>query len=210
MLAVLGLHKRLGGQQVLAGLSLQVDTGERLAIMGDNGTGKTSLMKILASVLKADRGQFSLDGLGNPMAKAWRQQSAYVPQELMLDPELSVAENLAFWSAMSPLTRAQRRSQYAEAVAHPLVRDFLEKKVKDCSGGMQRRAHMLAGLMGGRRLLLFDEPFTGADLQSQALMMEAMRRLSSEGSILVFTSHQADLAEALATRVLRLAEGRLQ
>lgn len=210
VLRVEGLDKSLGKQSVLKQLNLTAERGERLGIIGENGAGKTTFIKVAASVLKADRGRFFLNGAENPSSPRWKSQVAWVPQDIALDPELTVRDNLKFWTGICISDKSARREALDKAYRDPLVCDFLDKKVRSLSGGMARRANLCCAVFGTPALLLLDEPFAGADEDSLRIMRQRLLQLSEEGTCLLICSHDLPLLKNLCTRLLELKDGHFE
>lgn len=209
-LEVDSLNKSLGKVEILKNLSLSAETGQIIGLKGDNGAGKSTFIKILASVYKADSGRLSLGGVSNPQSKAWREQVAWVPQDIALDEALTVRDNLKFWAALSFLGRAERKKALNKAYTDPLIADFIDKKVSELSGGMKRRANLLSSIFISRKLVLLDEPFAGADAESCQLMEERIQDLAKEGALLILISHEAQALYRLSDRLILLKDGKLR
>lgn len=206
-LSLESVAKKIAGRDILCGVSFQANRGEILGIAGENGAGKSTLIRILASVLKADRGQFFLDGIRNPQSEEWKRKIAWAPQELALDTDLTVLDNLRFWAALSFQDRREAQKHVRSVQQNPLVSSFLQKRVRDLSGGMARRANLCASLMSPGRLILLDEPFVGADSGSLQMMEDALLQLKREGAAILLCSHDASVMNRLCDRVLLLDGG---
>ena len=202
-----GVQKKVGGRLILKDVSLQIEAGERLGLLGDNGAGKSTLIKVLASVLKADRGKFYLKGITDPSSRAWKEEVVWVPQDIALDPDLTVEENLHYWSLMSFAKVKDAKQAVEKAKKNPLVHSFLNKRVRDLSGGMSRRANLMSSLLAPGSLILLDEPFVGADRKSLEFMEAELIKLSENGAGLLICSHDQDMIERLCTRRLLLEDG---
>lgn len=208
-LRVEDLSKSWREHQVFTGISFCQPLGTIYGISGDNGAGKSTLLKILASVLSADSGTISFNGVSLQDLPAWRSLIGYVPQELALDGQLTVRENVKFWSALRGLDADIVRGNLEIAANDPLVADFLDKQIRKCSGGMARRASLVVGLLGAPQLLLLDEPFAGADKGSRALMLERLDALRTGGRTILITSHEQGTLEQISDRILYLQQGQI-
>lgn len=209
-LVVSGLTKTWAAHKALIDVSFQQETGSIFGIAGDNGAGKSTLLKILASVLPRDGGQVSFQGISLDDRSRWRGLVGYVPQELALDDRLRVRDSLLFWASARGFTRQERKAILQLAMADPLISDFLDKPVRDCSGGMARRVSLIVGLLGDPHLLLLDEPFAGADRDSRLLMINRLQQLKEAGRTILVSSHEDQVLDMLCDRILFLQEGRLQ
>ncbi|MGI6091005.1 MAG: ATP-binding cassette domain-containing protein [Saccharofermentanales bacterium] len=208
-LLVEDLSKSWREHRVFTGISFCQPLGTIYGIAGDNGAGKSTLLKILASVLSADSGTISFNGVSLQDLPAWRSLIGYVPQELALDGQLTVRENVKFWSSLRGLDADIIRGNLEIAANDPLVADFLDKQIRKCSGGMARRASLVVGLLGAPQLLLLDEPFAGADKGSRALMLERLNALRTDGRTILITSHEQGTLEQISDRILYLQQGQI-
>ncbi len=206
-LLVHNLTKALRGTKVLRNLSFDQPKGSIYGISGDNGAGKSTLLKILASVLVPDGGLVSFSGIPLSGRAGWRSLIGYVPQEVALDDRLRVRETLEFWAAVRGMPTSIRREIVETAASDPLVSDFVDKALRECSGGMARRTSLVVGLFGDPALLLLDEPFSGADAHSRSLMMERLRHLRDRGRTILIASHVENTLSTLCDRVLHLEGG---
>lgn len=206
-LYVRNLTKTLRGTQVLKNLSFEQPKGTIYGISGDNGAGKSTFLKILASVLIPDGGHVSFSGVDLSNKAQWRSLIGYVPQEVALDDRLRVRETLAFWAAVRGMPASTRRAIVESAKGDPLIADFIDKPIRECSGGMARRASLVVGLFGDPALLLLDEPFSGADARSRTLMMERLQHLRDRNRTILVASHVETTLATLCDRVLHLKDG---
>lgn len=204
MLTVRGLSKRWAAHHVLSNVSFLQPAGSILGISGDNGAGKSTLLKILATVLPRDEGEVFFSGISLDDRSKWRSLTGYVPQELALDERLRVRETLSFWSAARGFSKEERKQFLEVASQDPLISDFLDKPIRECSGGMARRVSLIVGLLGDPMLILLDEPFAGADRHSRTLMMERLDLLRARGRTILVSSHEDGVLESLCDSILRI------
>lgn len=208
-LLVEGLSKAWGAKQVFSDISFFQAAGTIFGIEGDNGAGKSTLLKILASVLSRDKGEVDFQGASLDNLSQWRSLIGYVPQELALDERLTVKENIRFWAALRGLEQREIRQIMLIAAEDRLVADFIDKPIKECSGGMARRASLVVGLLTSPQLLLLDEPFSGADQDSRLLMQKRLDFLRSQGSTILIASHDQDILKQICDHTLRLRQGKI-
>ncbi len=208
-LTVRGLNKSWSADKALCDLSFKQPEGTILGIAGDNGAGKSTLLKILASVLSRDSGEIHFRGVSLDDRSRWRAMIGYVPQELALDDRLRVRETLLFWAAAQGFSRSSRKYFLDTAATDPLVAGFLNKPIRECSGGMARRVSLIVGLLGDPLLLLLDEPFAGADGDSRELIKGRLDLLRSRGRTILVASHEQEILTSLCDRVLTLQHGAL-
>ena len=190
-----------GGPPVLAGISLAIGTGEIVALVGQSGTGKSTLLRLLAGLVEPDAGavQFRPD---TGMALSAR---GYVPQDYGLLPWLTAEQNTEIALLALNLPKAERRLRCAESLAMVGASAFVRRPVCTLSGGMQQRVAVARALVGKPTVLLLDEPFSSVDwwtrrgLQANLLSLLRTRDLS-----LLFVTHDVDEALRLADRVVIL------
>ncbi len=213
-LKVRGLSKAWSAHKILDNISFEQPQGSIWGIAGENGAGKSTLLKILASVLARDSGDvvFETDSFSVSLddLNSWRQLIAYVPQELALDDRLTVRETLLFWTAARGISASEGKEQIRLAAADPLIADFLEKPIRECSGGMARRVSLIVGLLGDPQLILLDEPFAGADDHSQELMIERLNLLRSGGKTILLAAHEGELLKKLSDQILYLHDAKVR
>ncbi len=189
VISVAALRKQFGGRTVLDDLSFAVASGEILGLVGANGGGKTTMLRMLAGLLPPDAGDGSF--LGKPLfRRSNRRHLGYMTQRNALYPDLSVAENLAFRAAVHGIDRA-RVAGAAEAYG---ISDVLGQRVSALSGGWARRVEFVATVFNKPKLLLLDEPTAGLDVVTRRDMWRWMAALAGEGCAIIVSTH--DLIEA--------------
>lgn len=191
---------------MLAGVSLRVGRGRIVALAGPNGAGKTSLMRAIAGRLRLDAGTVIIDGQSPTRARA-EGRLGVVPQDIALYPHLSVRENLALLGRLAGLPGRQLRSRVDEGLGWAGLADRADALVRTLSGGMRRRANLVAGVLHRPALLLLDEPTVGVDEESRARLHTLLRSLGAEGIAVLVATHDLDEAAVLCDDVVVLAEG---
>ena len=208
-LAVRGLSKSYGKENVLRGVSFSLLPGCALGVCGSNGAGKTTLLHLLASVLQPDSGVITLFGIQAGRSRAYRQKIGFVPQEIALSPRLSVRQNLEFWAAANGLKGKAKDAAVEEAIRLTNIAGFLDKRVSHCSGGMARRANLAAGLVGRPSLILLDEPTAGIDEENRDAILHSVSGLRNEGRMVIMVNHYRLELESICDTIITLKEGRL-
>lgn len=203
------VHARLGEREVLRGLNLSLNHGEIFALLGRNGTGKTTLMRLLTGQIRAASGDVQVFG-GDPGREAApRRLMSLIPQDIALYPRLTVRENLEVMAGMAGLAKREIPRRVEEAMALVQVEGRQRELIDHLSGGYKRRANIAAALLTRPRLLLLDEPTVGVDVDARLSLHRTLRRLRDEGTSILLTTHDLDEARALADRIGILASGRM-
>jgi ABC-2 type transport system ATP-binding protein len=209
-LEVIGLRKAYGPTMALDGVDLEVAAGSVLALLGPNGAGKTSLVSIVAGLRRADAGTvrvYGCDVARDP--RGARRQIGFAPQDTGVYLPLSVHHNLRFFAGLAGL-RGSERAERIDAVVEALgLRPLVDRRAAALSGGERRRLHTAIALVHRPRLVLLDEPTTGADVRTRTEILELVRSLANEGSAIVYSTHYLHEVEQLDARVACLDRGRV-
>ena len=205
-LSAIGLSVVLGGHEILRDLSFTVEAGESVALWGSNGAGKTTALRALLGLVPFS-GTVAVDGLDiRRHGRAVRSRIGFVPQEVTLQPDLSVRETFSFYAGLRrvPASEVGERAEWLGLTEH------LDKEVRELSGGLKQRLALGLALLGDPPVLLLDEPTANLDAGGRERFYRLLDELHDRGKTLVFTSHRAEEVARLADRVLRLEDGRLQ
>jgi len=185
------LHKHFGPIRAVDGLSLSVRAGEVYGLLGPNGSGKTTLIRLLVGLLKPTAGAVSILGQAMP-AKGVLSHVGYMTQASALYEDLTVRENVAFFGEMCG---GASRKEVDEAIALVDLADRAGSLVRTVSGGMRQRTSLACAVVHRPQLLLLDEPTVGIDPHLRATFWSYFRKLATEGTTLIISSHAMDEAE---------------
>lgn len=215
-LALEHVVKSYGGHRVLDDISISVDKGDFVTVIGRSGCGKTTLLKTVNGLVKPESGRVTVAGkdIAAQDEVALRRSIGYAIQSVGLFPHMSVEENIAYVPTISKLDGWTKRER-GEKVASLLELVGLEASIatrqpRELSGGQRQRVGIARALAGEPQLLLMDEPFGAVDEITRELLQEQMLKIhESRGTTILFVTH--DMAEAfrLATRCLVLDQGRV-
>ena len=203
---VQGLEKSFKDVHVLRGFDLEIARGTIFALLGANGSGKTTTVKILSTLLKADGGTVSINGydLATQAAEV-RESISLTGQFAAVDEILTGRENLVL---IAKLRHQPDPGQIAdELLASFSLTDAGGRKVATYSGGMRRRLDIAMSLIGNPPIIFLDEPTTGLDPQSRLEVWDTIKGLASQGTTVLLTTQYLDEAEHLADRIAILHEG---
>ena len=207
-ITVTGLRKSYAGVDAVAGLDLEVHTGEIFAILGPNGAGKTTTVEILEGYRDRDAGDVQVLGEDpqNPASgdRVWRNRIGIVLQSVSDFADLTVSETIHHFAHY--YTKAKDPEKVIDLVG---LREKTQAKVVTLSGGQRRRLDVALGIIGSPEILFLDEPTTGFDPEARRAFWELIRALRDEGTTILLTTHYLDEAEALADRVAVINKGRV-
>jgi ABC-2 type transport system ATP-binding protein len=208
LLELAGVSRRHGTRIALEELDLRVERGEVLALLGVNGAGKSTALRLAAGVLRPDRGVVRVDGHDHAQAPhAARSRLGYLPERPPLYADMRVADFLAFCARLRGL--ADVRAAVESALARCDLGEVRTRLVANLSKGFRQRVGLAQALIHDPPLLLLDEPAAGLDPVQTHRFHELILALAPERAI-VLSTHQLDEARKLATRVAILHAGRLR
>lgn len=208
MISARALTKSFGYQAVLRGLDLDVAEGEFVALLGPNGTGKTTLLRIISGLTKPTFGSVTVAGHSTQQAAGEvRRLLGVVSHQPLLYTDLSAEENLRFYARMYGLRESKDR--IAEVLALVGLNARRRDPVRAYSRGMQQRLAIARAILHDPRVMLFDEPHTGLDPQAAAMLDGLLRDVAARGRTVVMTTHDLSRALALASRIAILSQGQI-
>lgn len=202
-----GLVRRFGDDAALDNVSFDVNQGELYGVIGPDGSGKTTLFRILVTLLLPDAGAARV--LGRDVVKdLWnlRTRLGYMPGRFSLYPDLSVAENLGFFASLFNTTVAQARQTIAPIWVQ--LEQFSTRRAGALSGGMKQKLALCCALVHRPEILFLDEPTTGVDAVSRREFWELLKRLRDDGLPIVVSTPYMDEA-SLCDRVSLMQDGKL-
>jgi ABC-2 type transport system ATP-binding protein len=205
---VRGLEKSYKELSVLRGVDLDVAPGSIFALLGSNGAGKTTMIKILCTLLEPDAGTAAVDGFDvATQPKDVRRSLSLTGQFAAVDELLTGRENLVLVARLRHLKDADRIAD--DLLARFQLTEAAERRVATYSGGMRRRLDVAMSLVGTPPVIFLDEPTTGLDPQSRLEVWDSVKQLAGRGTTVLLTTQDLDEAEHLADRIAILHEGRI-
>lgn len=204
-----GLRRRFGDLTAVDGVSLRVDRGEIVALVGPDGAGKTTTMRLLCGVLRADEGMIRLGGLDlRKDLEAARGLLGYLPQRFSLYGELTVSENLRFLAEVRGLPAAEWSQRSREILEFVDLAEVADRRAEALSGGMRQKLGLAAALIHRPPILILDEPTGGVDPVTRQLFWQLIIRLLREGvGVLVSTPYMDEASRC--SRIAFMNRGRL-
>lgn len=203
-----GLTKSFGDKDVLTGVDLDVPTGQIVALLGSNGAGKTTIVRILSTLLKPDQGSAAVQGFDvESQPERVRESISLTGQFAAVDEALTGRENLVLIAQLRHVRDA--RSVAAGLLVRFSLVDAADKLASTYSGGMRRRLDIAMSLIGDPAVLFLDEPTTGLDPQARIEVWQTVKRLAGAGTTVLLTTQYLEEAEQLADRIAILHQGRI-
>jgi len=195
------VSKRYGNITALNGLNLSVHAGEILALLGPNGAGKTTSVSLMLNLVEPDSGKVSLFNQ-DPQELSARQRIGVMLQNAELPETMRVSELIELTQSYYPHPRDLKEIAEMAGIA-----DLLKRPYGKLSGGQQRRVQFAMAICAKVEILFLDEPTVGLDIEAREAMWTSLRKLVAEGCSIVLTTHYLEEAEALAHRVMVIAQG---
>ena len=205
---VKGLQKSYKNLPVLKGVDFEVEKGSVFALLGSNGAGKTTIIKILTTLLKQDSGTATVNGF-DVAAKpdSVRQSISLTGQSAAVDEILTGRENLIMIAKLRHLKNPRQAAD--DLLSRFGLSDAADRRVSTYSGGMRRRLDIAMSLVGKPQIIFLDEPTTGLDPEGRIEVWKTVKELASNGTTVFLTTQNLEEAEQLACRIAILHEGRI-
>ncbi|NMC56475.1 MAG: ABC transporter ATP-binding protein, partial [Eubacteriaceae bacterium] len=202
IIKVENLVKRYGDLIALDHFNIEVQEGEILGLLGPNGSGKTTAINCILSLLKYDKG--NIDIFGRPMspnAYDIKRNIGIIMQNVAVFEELTVYENIDYFCGLYVTDKHKRRDLVDEAIDFVGLNDFRKFYPKKLSGGLLRRLNIACGIAHKPKLIILDEPTVAVDPQSRNNILEGILKLNKDGSTIVYTSHYMEEVEQICSRI---------
>jgi ABC-2 type transport system ATP-binding protein len=206
---VTDIQKNYSDEHALAGVSFVVPKGCLFGLIGADGAGKSTLMRILTTLLNADKGGARV--LGREVVKDFRYirtQIGYMPQKFSLYPDLSVAENIMFFADIFGVKKAERDARTKRLLEFSRLAPFQTRRAGNLSGGMKQKLALSCALVHTPQVLFLDEPTTGVDPVSRKEFWEILKELRSQGITILYSTPYMEEAEK-SDSLLLLDHGRV-
>lgn len=205
-----GIEKRYGKKEILKDLSLKIKEGEIFGLIGRSGEGKTTLLKVLIGMARADKGQVYFEKTLLPSDPLYlRRKTGFATQENTLFEELTIAENSRYFGTLYGLKKKEIHERLQELLVLLELKGFENLLVKQISGGMKKRANLLVSLIHGPKLLVLDEPTVGLDPLIRKNIWNYIHKIHEAGTTILVTSHILEEIERNCDRIGVLSKGEI-
>ena len=203
------LVKRYGELIALDHFSLDIKEGEIFGLLGPNGSGKTTTINCLLSLLAFDKGDIEVFGKEmTPTAYDIKKDIGVIMQNVAVYEELTVSENIDYFCGLYIKDKEARRKCVEDAVKFVGLEDFRKFYPKKLSGGLLRRLNIACGIAHKPKLIILDEPTVAVDPQSRNNILEGIQKLNKQGATIIYTSHYMEEVEQICTRIAIMDKGR--
>jgi ABC-2 type transport system ATP-binding protein len=206
-LVVDSISKRFGPILALDDVSFSVEAGRIFGLLGANGAGKTTSMRIVLDILRPDAGRVTWQGIENTALP--RRTWGYLPEERGLYPRMRVGEQLRFFAALYGVPTDRASAEIAHWLERFRIADYLDRRVEELSKGNQQKIQFIAAILHDPDVLVMDEPFSGLDPINVRLLKEAFLAMRDRGKTLVFSTHQMEQVEELCESIAIVDGGRV-
>jgi len=204
------LVKRYDELIALDHLHLEIKEGEIFGLLGPNGSGKTTAINCLLSLLKFDKGTIEIFGKEmSPTAYDIKRNIGIVMQNVAIFEELTVYENIDYFCGLYVTDKKKRKELVLEAIEFVGLNGFVKYYPKKLSGGLLRRLNIACGIAHQPKLIILDEPTVAVDPQSRNHILEGIKRLNEQGATIIYTSHYMEEIEQLCSRCVILDNGKV-
>lgn len=189
-------------------LSFTFGKGKIVGLLGPNGAGKTTTISMICGLIRQYDGEIYVLGKNiRKEAELIRGLVGVVPQQIALYPTLSCFENLQYYGALLNIERTILKKNIQRYLEEFGLTDHAHKQIRHFSGGMKRRANIIASLLNNPQLLILDEPTAGVDVHSRGMILQYLKKYHEAGNSVIYTSHLLEEAESLCDEVLIIDNG---
>lgn len=206
---VKNLVKRYHDLLALDHFDLEIVEGEIFGLLGPNGSGKTTTINCILSLLTYDKGEIKVFGKEmKPDSYELKKEIGVVMQNVAVFDELTVYENIDYFCGLYIKDKKQRKQYVDEAIAFVGLEDYEKMHPKKLSGGLLRRLNIACGIAHKPKLIFFDEPTVAVDPQSRNKILEGIEELNKNGATIIYTSHYMEEVEQICTRIAIMDKGK--
>lgn len=203
------LVKRYKGLIALDHLNLEIKEGEIFGLLGPNGSGKTTVINCILSLLEFDKGNIEIFGEKmTPNNYKTKREIGIIMQNIAVFDELTVYENIDYFCGLYINDKKKRKQYVKEAIEFVGLENFVKFYPKKLSGGLLRRLNIACGIAHKPKLIILDEPTVAVDPQSRNKILEGIQKLNKNGATIIYTSHYMEEVEQICTRIAIIDKGK--
>jgi ABC-2 type transport system ATP-binding protein len=203
-LQVHDLHKSFDGREVLHGISFSISSGKALGLLGRNGAGKSTTIRILMDVFKADQGNMSMNG---KTFHAKDYNIGYLPEERGLYPKKKVSEQLIYLATLRGMSHGEAKANLKKWLKRLGIEEYENRILDTLSKGNQQKVQLAQTLMCDPDIVILDEPFSGLDPVNSQTLKEVVQEQIQDGKLVIFSSHQMNYVEEFCEDIVILHHG---
>jgi ABC-2 type transport system ATP-binding protein len=201
------IAKSFGATQAVRDVSFEVRPGEIFGLLGPNGSGKTTSIRVILDIYQPDSGSVTI--LGGPMTNEKLNHIGYIPEERGLYQDVPLDRCLTYLATLKGLTEEQIKERLPEYLAKFDLTDHAKKKAKELSKGMQQKGQLIAALIHDPEIIIIDEPFSALDPVNTQLVKDLLIEQRNAGKTIVMCTHQMNQVEQLCDRLVLIDHGRV-
>lgn len=200
------LHKSFDGNEVLHGVSFSISSGKALGLLGRNGAGKSTTIRILMDVFKANEGCITMDG--TPF-HAGDYNIGYLPEERGLYPKKKVSEQLIYLAMLRGISKSEAKANLKKWLKRLGIEEYENRLLETLSKGNQQKVQLAQTLMSDPDIVILDEPFSGLDPVNSQILKEVVQEQIKEGKLVIFSSHQMNYVEEFCEEIVIMHKGNI-
>ncbi|AQQ54837.1 ABC transporter ATP-binding protein [Planococcus lenghuensis] len=208
ILSIRDLKMNYGGKRVLNGVNLEVQKGQIIGYIGPNGAGKSTTVKIMLGLIDRYEGEVEIFGVnvaaGDPF---YKRRIGYVPENAEIYDNLTAGEYLLFTAELYGMERDAAKEKAVRLMQEFELEGVINSRLSSFSKGMKQKVLIIASLLHDPDLLFLDEPLSGLDANSIAVIQEILAQLAAQGKTIFYSSHIMDLVEKISSRIVLLVGG---
>lgn len=201
----------LDNKQLIENISLTVEKGEVLALVGHNGAGKSTLLKTIMNTLQKESGNIIIEETysQDDHLLMFKEKISYLPEEPMLLSELTVMQHFQLYSMSYEIDEQTFKAKLQQYLQSFDLTEALDVYPEQLSKGMRQKAQAICSLLPDVPVLLIDEPFMGLDVYAKEYMLDLIEQKKQQGTSIILTTHQLELLEGIATSFVLLQDGKV-
>jgi ABC-2 type transport system ATP-binding protein len=205
ILSIINVTKQYHNHLAVDNVSFEMPRGSILGLLGPNGAGKTSLIRIITSITKADKGQILFDG--EKLNLLHPERIGYLPEERGLYKKMKVGEQLVYLAQLKGMPKQQAKEDIEGWLEKFEMSSWWNKKIEELSKGMQQKVQFVSTIVHKPPLIILDEPFTGLDPLNTKLIKQEIRELNKQGTSIIFSTHRMEQVEEICEYIVLINKG---